>query len=137
MKSIHRSILARSLMAGASLLAIVLGSGDANAVVFGGPGGDGYIIPSTDITISESPGPREDQVGMWADWAQLWAASCSSTPAIRFALSWAAAATWEFQSKATPVAEAEAALCSVAVVCCLLQAAVPAIILGRHSATLE
>jgi hypothetical protein len=46
MKSIHRSILARSLMAGASLLAIVLGSGDANAVVFGGPGG-GYTIPTT------------------------------------------------------------------------------------------
>jgi hypothetical protein len=37
----------RMWLAGASLLAIVLGSGDANAVVFGGPGGAEYIIPST------------------------------------------------------------------------------------------
>jgi hypothetical protein len=37
----------RMWLAGASLLAIVLGSGDANAVSFGTPGIDGYIIPST------------------------------------------------------------------------------------------
>jgi hypothetical protein len=36
----------RAWLAGAPLLAIVLGSGDANAVVFGGLGGD-YIIPTT------------------------------------------------------------------------------------------
>ena len=34
-------------LAGASLPTIVLGSGDANAVSFGPPGIDGYIIPST------------------------------------------------------------------------------------------
>jgi hypothetical protein len=37
----------RMWLAGASLLAIVLGSGDANAVVFGGPDSVQYIIPST------------------------------------------------------------------------------------------
>jgi hypothetical protein len=37
----------RMWLAGASLLAIVLGSGDANAVVFGTPGSDQYLIPST------------------------------------------------------------------------------------------
>jgi PEP-CTERM motif len=66
MKSIHRSILARSLMAGASLLAIVLGSGDANAVVFGGPGGDGYIIPSTgyyDFRVAGAQGGPSGHVG--------------------------------------------------------------------------
>jgi hypothetical protein len=34
-------------LAGASLLAIVLGSGDANADFFEGPGGGGYVIPTT------------------------------------------------------------------------------------------
>src|ERR1700733_9554103 len=66
MKSIHRSILARSLMAGASLLAIVLGSGDANAVVFGGPGSDEYIIPSTgyyDFTVAGAQGGPSGKVG--------------------------------------------------------------------------
>ena len=37
----------RAWLAGASLLAIVLGSGDANAVVFAGPEGAQYVIPST------------------------------------------------------------------------------------------
>src|ERR1700733_1226003 len=37
----------RTWLAGASLLAIVLGSGDANAVVFGRPGEVDYIIPTT------------------------------------------------------------------------------------------
>jgi hypothetical protein len=37
----------RMWLAGVSLLAIVLGSGDANAVAFGNPGSDEYIIPST------------------------------------------------------------------------------------------
>ena len=37
----------RMWLAGASLLAIVLGSGNANAIVFGGPGSDEYIIPTT------------------------------------------------------------------------------------------
>jgi hypothetical protein len=47
MESIDRSILTRALLAGASLLAIVLGSGDANAVAFRTPGIDQYVIPST------------------------------------------------------------------------------------------
>lgn len=49
-------------MAGASLLAIVLGSGDANAVVFGGPGIDEYIIPSTgyyDFRVAGADGGGE------------------------------------------------------------------------------
>jgi hypothetical protein len=37
----------RLWLAGASLMAIVLGAGDANAVVFGGPDSVQYIIPST------------------------------------------------------------------------------------------
>jgi PEP-CTERM motif len=37
----------RMWLAGASLLAIVLGSGDANAIVFGMPGSDQYVVPST------------------------------------------------------------------------------------------
>jgi hypothetical protein len=48
----------RMWLAGASLLAIVLASGHANAVVFGTPGG-GYIIPSTgwyDFKVAGSPG---------------------------------------------------------------------------------
>ena len=53
-------------MAGASLLAIVLGSGDANAVVFGGPGGDGYIIPTTgyyDFRVAGADGGGPNQFG--------------------------------------------------------------------------
>jgi hypothetical protein len=45
-------------LAGASLLAIALGSGDANAVIFGTPGGE-YIIPSTgyyDFTVAGANG---------------------------------------------------------------------------------
>jgi hypothetical protein len=55
-----------SLMAGASLLAIVLGSGDANAVVFGGPGGGGYTIPTTgyyDFRVAGADGGGGDGVG--------------------------------------------------------------------------
>jgi hypothetical protein len=66
MKSIHRSILARSLMAGASLLAIVLGSGDANAVVFGGPTGVDYVIPTTgyyDFRVAGAQGGPSGHVG--------------------------------------------------------------------------
>jgi hypothetical protein len=66
MKSIHRSILARSLTAGASLLAIVLGSGDANAVAFGNPGSDEYIIPTTgyyDFTVAGAQGGQGCCVG--------------------------------------------------------------------------
>jgi hypothetical protein len=37
----------RMWLAGASLLAIVLGSGGASAVVFGGPEGVQYVVPST------------------------------------------------------------------------------------------
>jgi hypothetical protein len=37
----------RTWLAGASLLALVLGAGDANAVLFGFPGGGEYITPST------------------------------------------------------------------------------------------
>lgn len=46
-------------LAGASLLAIVLGSGDANAVVFGNPGIEGFLIPSTgyyDFTVAGAQG---------------------------------------------------------------------------------
>jgi hypothetical protein len=66
MKSIHRSILARSLMAGASLLAIVLGSGDANAVVFGGPTGVDYVIPTTgyyDFRVAGAQGAAAGTLG--------------------------------------------------------------------------
>src|ERR1700722_7498144 len=66
MKSIHRSILARSLMAGASLLAIVLGSGDENAVSFEPPGSHEYIIPSTgyyDFTVAGAQGGPVGRVG--------------------------------------------------------------------------
>jgi len=48
----------RMWLAGASLLAIVLGSGDANAVMFGTTGG-GYLIPSTgwyDFRVAGSAG---------------------------------------------------------------------------------
>jgi hypothetical protein len=44
---VGRKLARRWLLASASLLAIVLGSGDANAVVFEGPGADQFIIPST------------------------------------------------------------------------------------------
>jgi hypothetical protein len=50
-------------LASASLLALVLGSGDANAVVFGTPGGVGYIIPSTgyyNFTVAGANGGGED-----------------------------------------------------------------------------
>ena len=66
MKSIHRSILARSLMAGASLLAIVLGSGDANAVVFAGPTGVDYVIPTTgyyDFRVAGAQGAAAGTLG--------------------------------------------------------------------------
>jgi hypothetical protein len=45
----NRILKKQAWLAGASLLAIVLGSGDANAVVFQEPGGGefGYVIPST------------------------------------------------------------------------------------------
>jgi hypothetical protein len=49
----------RMWLAGASLLAIVLGSGDANAVVFQAVGGAEYIIPSTglyDFTVAGAQG---------------------------------------------------------------------------------
>ena len=53
-------------MTGASLLAIVLGSGDANAVSFGTPGIDGYIIPSTgyyDFRVAGADGGGPNQFG--------------------------------------------------------------------------
>jgi hypothetical protein len=43
----NRILQKRMWLAGASLLAILLGSGDANAVVFGGPLGADYLIPTT------------------------------------------------------------------------------------------
>jgi hypothetical protein len=49
----------RMWLTGASLLAIILGLGDANAVVFGGPEGVQYIIPSTgyyDFTVAGAQG---------------------------------------------------------------------------------
>jgi hypothetical protein len=55
----------RMWLAGASLLAIVLGSGDANAVVFGG-GGSEYIIPSTgyyDFRVAGAQGGESREVG--------------------------------------------------------------------------
>ena len=123
----------RMWLAGASLLAIVLGSGDANAVVFGAD----YIIPTTgyyDFRVAGQMG--EDFVS--AEPAPWWAASCSSRPAMGLALSWAeAAATAEADKGAMPVAEAGVALSSVAVVCCLPQAAARALILGRYRAALE
>src|SRR5258708_6871059 len=47
LKTMNRILQKRMWLAGASLLAILLGSGDANAVVFGTPGGEEYVIPST------------------------------------------------------------------------------------------
>ena len=55
----NRILQKRMWLAGASLLAIVLGSGEANAVVFGTPGGIEYIIPSTgyyDFTVAGANG---------------------------------------------------------------------------------
>jgi hypothetical protein len=55
----NRILQKRMWLAGASLLAIVLGSGDANAVVFAGPAGIQYIIPSTgyyDFTVAGAQG---------------------------------------------------------------------------------
>ena len=49
----------RMWLAGASLLAIVLGTGDANAVIFQAVGGSEYIIPSTglyDFTVAGAQG---------------------------------------------------------------------------------
>jgi len=49
----------RMWLAGASLLAILIGSGNADAVVFGGPQGVDYIIPTTgyyDFTIAGADG---------------------------------------------------------------------------------
>ncbi len=49
----------RMWLAGASLLAIVLGSADANAVDFGTPGSVQYVIPSTgyyDFTVAGAQG---------------------------------------------------------------------------------
>jgi hypothetical protein len=56
----------RIWLAGASLLAIVLGSGDANAVVFGGPGGGEYTPPTTgyyDFTVAGAQGGPVAHVG--------------------------------------------------------------------------
>jgi hypothetical protein len=55
----NRVLKKRAWLAGASLLAIILGAGDASAVVFQGPGGGGYIIPSTgwyDFTVAGAQG---------------------------------------------------------------------------------
>jgi hypothetical protein len=52
-------------LAGASLLAIVLASGDANAIVFGSPGGD-YIIPTTgyyDFRVAGAQGGASGSLG--------------------------------------------------------------------------
>jgi len=49
----------RMWLAGASLLAIVLGSGDANAAVFETPGSNQYLIPVTgyyDVTVAGAQG---------------------------------------------------------------------------------
>jgi len=46
-KAMNFILQKRAWLAGASLLAIVLGAGDANAVVFAGPEGAQYVIPST------------------------------------------------------------------------------------------
>ena len=49
-------------LAGASLLAIVLGAGDANAVVFGTTGGGEYTIPWSgryDFTVAGANGGEE------------------------------------------------------------------------------
>ncbi len=54
-----RNLRKRIWLSGASLLAILLGLGDANAVVFGGPEGVQYIIPSTgyyDFTVAGAQG---------------------------------------------------------------------------------
>src|SRR5277367_6245879 len=56
----------RMWLAGASLLAIVLGSGDANAVVFGGPTGVDYVIPTTghyDFRVAGAQGGASGRVG--------------------------------------------------------------------------
>jgi hypothetical protein len=46
-KTMNRISQKRMWLAGASLLAILLGSGDADAVLFGVPGSTGYTIPTT------------------------------------------------------------------------------------------
>jgi PEP-CTERM motif len=56
----------RRRLASASLLAIVLGSGDANAVVFQAVGGSEYIIPSTgwyDFAVAGALGVGSDAQG--------------------------------------------------------------------------
>jgi hypothetical protein len=56
----------RMWLAGASLLAIVLGSGNANAIVFGGPGSDEYVIPTTgyyDFRVAGAQGGESQGVG--------------------------------------------------------------------------
>jgi hypothetical protein len=61
-----RILQKRMWLAGASLLAIVLGTGNANADVFGGPGGFDYIIPSTgyyDFTVAGADGGGEGLSG--------------------------------------------------------------------------
>jgi hypothetical protein len=61
-----RILQKRMWLAGASLLAIVLGSGDANAVVFGTPEGVQYLIPSTgyyDFTVAGAQGGMSGGTG--------------------------------------------------------------------------
>ena len=67
----------RMWLAGASLLAILVGSGSANAIVFEDPQGVDYIIPTTgyyDFTVA---GAQGGNIGRRL--APLWVVSCSLT----------------------------------------------------------
>jgi hypothetical protein len=75
----------RMWLAGASLLAILIGSGNADAVVFGGPQGVDYIIPATGYYDFKVAGA--DDEGLAAELALLWVASCFSTRAKHLTLS--------------------------------------------------
>ncbi len=64
----NRILNKRIWLAGASLLAIVLGSGDANAVVFQLPGSFDYIVPSTGwydfrVAGAQGGGPGDNLAG--------------------------------------------------------------------------
>ncbi len=62
----NRIFQKRIWLAGASLLAIVMGSGDANAIVFSGPLGTEYVIPSIgyyDFTVAGAQGGSGDGFG--------------------------------------------------------------------------
>ena len=121
-----RILKKRMWLAGASVLAIVLGSGAANAVVFGFTGSaTQYIIPSTgwyDFAVAGAQGGGDYSDLFNGGDGALSAASFSSRLARHWTSSWANGARPEKRHHivtAVPPVAAAVALCLVRALCCL------------------